>query len=484
MKGFGVSSFWNAVRASYWFLPSLMAVSAIALGAVAVWLDVGPGSSWLEGLGWYQSAKPEGAQQVLSTIAGSMITVAGVVFSITIVALAYASSQYGPRLLTNFMSDRGNQVTLGTFIATFLYCLVVLRTIRGGEEGSFVPQIAVMIGMLMGLMSIGVLIYFIHHVPQSIHINHVAARIGRQLLQGVEQRFPRRIGEAPELGDLAGRRPAEALTALCGDGPRHRIAEVTGCETGYIQAIDEERLMRAACKHDLVLRLAHRPGDFLHRGRRLLEAWPAERVDAAAEAIRASYTVGDKRTPFSDLDFLVGELVEIAARALSTGVNDPATARTCLDWLGAGASEMAQRHVPAAERADPDGTIRVIARPDDFDLYFVRSFGALRQYVARDRNAALHWLATASDIAASCVRADQLRAIRRETDRFLESAENALDAPAWAEVAASGEKTGASIAAASEAISRVERSIRGDSAPVRSDGSAIPTTAGSSAASS
>ncbi|MDQ3479342.1 MAG: DUF2254 domain-containing protein, partial [Pseudomonadota bacterium] len=126
------------LRASYWLVPAIMALLAIALGAVTVWLDAGPAAGIMDGLGWYQKAKPDGAHQVLSTIAGSMITVAGVVFSITIVAIAYAASQYGPRILTNFMTDRGNQVTLGTFIGTFVYCLVVLRTIRGGDEGQFV----------------------------------------------------------------------------------------------------------------------------------------------------------------------------------------------------------------------------------------------------------------------------------------------------------------------------------------------------------
>jgi uncharacterized membrane protein len=136
------------LRASYWFVASIMALLGILLGGIMVYLDAGPGAGWLDGLGWYQKAKPDGAHQVLSTIAGSMITVAGVVFSITIVAIAYAASQYGPRILTNFMTDRGNQVTLGTFIATFVYCLVVLRTIRGGDEGEFVPQMAVMVGLV------------------------------------------------------------------------------------------------------------------------------------------------------------------------------------------------------------------------------------------------------------------------------------------------------------------------------------------------
>jgi uncharacterized membrane protein len=429
----------EAVQASYWFVPSIMAFAATLLGVLTVWLDAGPASDWLNDLGWYQSVKPDGAHEVLSTIAGSMITVAGVVFSITIVALAYASSQYGPRVLTNFMTDRGNQVTLGTFIATFVYCLVVLRTIRGGDE-EFVPQLAVMVGMALGLASIGVLIYFIHHVTQSIHINHVAARIGHQLIAGVDQRFPRFIGDPPDERQRVTDHSREAAAALNGAGDSRRVAQVKGTATGYVQAVDDERLMTEARKHDIVLRLRYRPGDYLHAGRTLMEAWPTERVsEEAAEGLRESYNVGNKRTPHGDLDFLVEELVEIAARALSTGVNDPATARTCMDWLGAGASEIARRDLPSPERADCDGTVRVIAQPDRFEDYLERSFGALRQYVARDMAATLHALRTLGEIAVACSQRSQLEAVQAETNRLLDMAADALDGPALATVSSRGE---------------------------------------------
>lgn len=430
----------EVVRASYWFIPSVMAIVAIVLGALAVWLDSsGPASDWLSGLSWYQSAKPDGAHEVLSTIAGSMITVAGVVFSITIVALAYASSQYGPRLLTNFMTDRGNQVTLGTFIATFVYCLVVLRTIRGGD-GEFVPQLAVMIGMVLGLASIGVLIYFIHHVPQSIHINKVVAGIGRQLIASVGNRFPRFIGEEAAPHERAFHRVPEAATALSGKGDDPRVVSIAGTATGYIEAIDEDRLMEAAHRHDLVVRLRYRPGDYLHAGRTLLQAWPAERVSRkAAEGLRGSYAVGDKRTPYGDLDFLIEELVEIAARALSPGVNDPATARTCFDWLGAGASELARRELPGSERTDNEGCVRVIAQPERFEDFIGRSFGALRQYAATDMTAALHTLRTLGEVAVACVHHTQLAALRAEAQWLMEMASCALEGQAGEEVRRRGE---------------------------------------------
>ena len=419
----GFFRFAEGVRSSYWFVPSIMAFLSLLLGAATVWIDVRVGPGWLEGIGWYQMVKPEGAHEVLSTIAGSMITVAGVVFSITILAIAYASSQFGPRVLTNFLADRGNKITLGTFIATYTYCLVVLRTIRGGDEGSFVPQLAVLVGMLLAFCSIGVLIYFIHHVPQSIHINNVVAHIGKQLIHDVGRRFPDFIGDPAEDDEDRGDAAAAPATGFGMDDPK-RIGAVRGKDTGYVQAIDDAALMRTASERDLVLRLRYRPGDYLFAGRSLLEAWPSDRLDEESEeALRGAYTVGTRRTPQGDLDFLINELVEIATRALSTGINDPTTAATCIDWLGAGATEIARRRLPDPRRLGDDGTVRVIALPDGFAEYVERAFGRLRQYAAGDMNAALHVLRTLGEVAAGCCRKEQLDVLAAEAERLMTLAE-------------------------------------------------------------
>ncbi|HEX5776376.1 MAG TPA: DUF2254 domain-containing protein [Caulobacteraceae bacterium] len=409
----------EAIRSSYWFVPTVMAFAAMLLGAGMVWVDVRVEAGWLDEIGWYQAAKPSGAREVLSTVAGSMITVAGVVFSITIVALSYASSQYGPRVLTNFMSDRGNTVTLGTFIATFVYCLVVLRTIRGGDEGSFVPQLAVLLGIALALCSIGVLIYFIHHVLQSIHINHVVASIGRQLIEGVDERFPDYIGQP--IADARQVRPPGDLP------PGQETRSVSATAYGYIQSIDGDTLLKAAEKGGVVLRLRYRPGDFVTKGRPLADASPAERVDEeVCEEVRGAFVVGVKRTPFGDLHFLIDELVEVGARALSSGVNDPLTAATCMDWLGAAIEQIATRKLPDPARTAADGDVRVIALPDGFGIFLGQSFGQLRGYAARDPLAALHFLKTLGEIAARCVDADQLRLIDLERSRLVELAERSL----------------------------------------------------------
>ncbi|MBC7706367.1 MAG: DUF2254 domain-containing protein, partial [Rhodoferax sp.] len=165
--------FWDRLRSSLWFVPATMAFLAVALAVAAVELDKAVADDWLLSLGWSYSGGAEGASLVLGTVAGSMIAIAGAVFSMTLVALSLASSQLGPRLLRNFMRDTVNQVVLGTFVATFVYCLLVLRTIRRADEVAFVPHLSVTIGVLLAIVSVGVLIYFIHHISVSIQADQV-----------------------------------------------------------------------------------------------------------------------------------------------------------------------------------------------------------------------------------------------------------------------------------------------------------------------
>ena len=406
--------FTRSIRASYWFVPSAMLVGAIGLGALMVWLDAGPAASLLDGVSWYQKSKPEGAREVLSTIAGSMITVAGVVFSITIVAISFAANQYGPRILTNFMGDRGNQITLGTFVATFTYSVVVLRTIHAGDT-DFVPQLAVLVAMILALCSIAVLIYFIHHVPESIHINNVTARIGRQLIKLIGGTFPSGAEERPEGSELQERHLAQAAEALFSDPSG--TEKIRSESNGYLQVVDHEKLASVASKHGLVFRLERMPGEFLYDGEVIALAAPRQLVrgDVCANA-RESWSIGRQRTPEQDLLFLVDELVEIAARALSTGVNDPHTANTCVDWLAAAAAKSAQGRQPSRFRVDTEGRLRVVSAPVDFRMQIDRGFGQLRPYLAGDVSAAVHALAKIASVAESCHSEDQRKNLSAEID--------------------------------------------------------------------
>lgn len=428
---------------SYWFVPTIMALGAMLLAAGMVWLDAHQATTWMESLPWLKAARPDGARSLLSSIGGSMIGVAGTTFSVTIAAVVYASGQYGPRLLSNFMSDRGNQVTLGTFIATFLYSLIVVRTIRSpGEvagEAAFVPQLALLVGVILVLCSIAVLIFFIHHVPSRIHINSVIERIGDRLMAEIDDRFPVAVGQ-PLDNEADDSRVPPVFTLKADAAVVAQLGLVRAEHTGYIQLIDESALLATAQQYDLVLRLQFQPGDFAHKGSALLEAYPAASLDDdATAALRGAFAMGSRRTALQDLRFLIDELVEIAARALSPGVNDPFTANSCVDWLSAALADLANRDMPSRLRADDDGAPRVIFHPITFADFVERSFGALAQYASADRIAALRFLDAISDVTLACQSPPRVEILASQVRHFRDLVEEALPDAMRAPVSARSE---------------------------------------------
>ncbi len=421
----------DQLHESYWFVPTIMAVGALLLALTMIYIDSHFGSEWMDGLPWLYAARADGARSLLSSIGGSMIGVAGTTFSVTIAAVVYASGQYGPRLLSNFMSDRGNQVTLGTFIATFVYSMIVLRTIRspgesGADASAFVPQLAVLVAVILVLCSIAVLIFFIHHVPMRIHINSVIEQVGERLIAEIDNRFPVFLGKPLDEALDDPRIPP----AFRPDAPieaYERRTVVRSKNTGYIQLIDEDSLIQTAAKHDLIIRLQYQSGDFAHRGSVLTEAWPGERVDEdVVNALRGAFAMGSRRTALQDLRFLIDELVEIAARALSPGVNDPFTANSCLDWLGAALSDLARRDLPSRLRADDDEALRVIAHPMSFAGFIDRAFGALAQYASADMIAGKRFLNAIGDVALSCDDPGRMAILRLQVGAFRELAGESL----------------------------------------------------------
>ncbi len=334
---------------------------------------------------------------MLSTIAGSTITVAGVVFSITLAAVTYASGQFGPRLLGNFMEDQGNQTTLGIFIGTYLYCLVVLRTIRSAQEASadlngavreaFVPHIAMFGGLALAIVSTAVLIYFVHHVTSGIHINNVIARVGRNLIDDIRKIESDSNTQLPDSAQLA-----------------HDSVAIPASTTGYIEVIDFDALCTIACRHDMLVRTLRRAGDFVAQGWPLLEVHSDCAISPALmEECVAAISVGRQRTSQQDIRFAIDELVEIASRALSPGVNDPFTAIACIDWLSAALTEFDRCPAPSEVLSDRAGTARVLLQPLDFADFLEAAFGQLRSYVAADPNARRHAVLVLTELAFQVV---------------------------------------------------------------------------------
>jgi uncharacterized membrane protein len=263
--------YWDRLRSSFWFLPSLMAAGAVALAFAMVTVDEAVAEEWVLELGWVYTGGAEGASAVLGTIASSMITIAGLVFSMTLVALSLASSQFGSRLLRNFMRDTANQLVLGTFVATFLYCLLVLRTIRRADEVAFVPHVSVTLGVLFAIASLGVLIYFIHHVSVSIQADQIVARVGAELNAGIDRLFPDRTGQGTS------RPAAESLD----DGFDARSRPIAADGDGYVQIVDAQALLRMATRADALFRVDRRPGDYVVEGTTIVTVAPGDCVEGA-----------------------------------------------------------------------------------------------------------------------------------------------------------------------------------------------------------
>lgn len=386
-------SYWDRLRTSFWFLPSTMAGGAILLSFALIQLDGTVGPEWIEALGWLYSFGPEGARAILSAIASSMITVAGLTFSITMLTLQLASSQFGPRLLRNFMRDRGNQIVLGTFIATFVYCLLVLRTVRGTENSSFVPHLSVAFGVLLALASISVLIFFIHHVASAIRIEALLKALAEETREAIERLYPEPLGCDPPNAI-----PSEHSDSDSRSGSQMIFADATG----YVQRIDIDALMQIATEHDLVVVVKSRPGSFVIEYDTIFEIRRSDRLsDKMADQLRGTFIVGQERTPEQDLEFSIRRFVEIAQRALSPGINDPTTALYCIDRLSEAFRLLADRQLPAPVRYDENRHLRIITEVVHFDELACPAFAAIARYGVADADVIKSLLVTLDVLKAA-----------------------------------------------------------------------------------
>lgn len=416
-----IRKYWDRLRSSFWFLPSVMTGCAVVLAFASIALDEAVMNQWLRSPVWAYSGGAEGASMVLGTIAGSMMTIAGVVFSMTLVALSLASSQFGSRLLRNFMRDTANQVVLGTFVSTFVYCLLIMRTIRRAEETLFVPHLSVTIGVLFALVSLGVLIYFIHHVAVSIQADEIVARVGAELIDGVERLFPQQIGEGAT-------QPAAPLLDLdLGLAFSHESGTVAVAADGYLQYIDGDALMALAEQEDVLLQLERRPGQYVVCGSPLVMAWPGDKVtEKFAAEVNSAFVLGHQRTSAQDVEFAIHQLVEIAVRALSPGINDPFTAMACVDRLGSALCRLAQRDMPSSHRFDEQGQLRIVAPAPTFSGIVDAAFNQIRQYARSSAAVTIRLLETITVIAAATSRPQDQAALQLHADMIVRGAREGL----------------------------------------------------------
>ena len=349
-----LASHWRreVLRTSLWFVPSLEVIAAIGLfiGTLAADRAAYRGDFGLPG--WVISGSADAARQILTTIAAAIITVVGVVFSIILVTLTLASTQFGPRMLRNFIRDRGTQLTLGTFVATFVYSVLVLASIGTGSHGDFVPHISVTVTLGLTVIDLAVLIYFIHHTAISIQLPQVIASIAADLAEAIREQGSGPDRPGPEAGPAA----VELVNRTEASG-----AVLLAPVSGYVQFIKHQNLVRLATQAEAVINLEHRPGHFIVRGHRFATVWPPEAAPLVRQALGRAHLIGPQRTLTQDVSFGFDQLVEIAIRALSPAVNDPFTAMTCIDWLGENLCKIVAGWHPARVYRDAQGYVRVIA---------------------------------------------------------------------------------------------------------------------------
>lgn len=412
---------WDVLRASFWFVPIVILVCAIGAAIGFVYLDSRFDLEPEGTLKYIFAGSTSSARTILSIIAGAMIGVAGTVFSITLVALTLATSQFGPRLLRNFMYDRLNQVVLGSFVSTFVYCLIVLNSVKESGEFEFIPVLAVFGAILGAIVNIVLLIVFIHHVAVSIQADEIISDISASLSRSMKSLFPKEAGhesidKEPDIETMKEEYPVEQKACIK--------------RSGYIQSIDNQGLIRHAADVDLVLWLHFRPGQFVVEGEEVCRIYGREEVDEkSVDQVASAFIVGDVRTPLQDAEYAVHQMVEIATRALSPGVNDPYTAIACIDNLSAALCSLTGADFPHRYRSDEEGNLRVVAETLTFNSMLDAAFNQIRHYAEGNPAVVIRLIDALSTIYTFARKDGQRRHIERHAEMVYSTAKRSFTEP-------------------------------------------------------
>lgn len=357
-----LESLGHRLRASLWLVPTTCVACAMALALFLPWLD-----QRTNGEGWdLYPGQAESARELLSTIASSMLTLAGLVFSITILVLQLASSQFSPRVLRTFMADRNTQVAMGLFLGSFVYAMVLLPQVRSGEaHEEYVPSLAVFVAVALVLVCVMMFVRYIHHMAHSIRAVHVLRSVADEAHAALALMYP----------DAGVDEPAAEVRL-----PSHtanQTVENAGA-AGVVTGLDEDALMRLACEHDVVIALTPRMGEFVPRGAPLFSVWGNSKI--AKQRLCECVVLESERTPNQDAAFGLRQLVDVAERALSPGINDPSTAVQALDCVHDLLRALVVRKIPAPARFDEAKRLRLFLPCPDWSDYVHLGLDEVRQY--------------------------------------------------------------------------------------------------------
>ena len=418
---------WEALRTTLWMVPTVLVMVAGVLFVVTFEIDWAAYYGHLTLPFWMRTESADAGREILIAIAAAVITVVGVVFSVTILAVTFASQQFGPRMMRNFVRNVGNQVTLGIFVATFVYSTLALGAIAiSGSHGVFVPHLTILVAEALLLVDIAVLIYFIHHIAKSVQLPEVVAGIARDLTREIDAEFPDPVRSRDAAGPPSGygMSSAEMVKVL-----EERGGTVPAVASGYLQFLGYAQLVEIATRTDSVIRLSHRPGHFIAAGRPLATVWPRGSAAQVAEALAKAHVTGPHRTLMQDPVFAIDQLVEIAIRALSPAVNDTFTALTCIDWLSAGLRRVTGRSLGEGIYRDRSGRVRLIEPAPSYARMANRAFDKIRQASAGMPVVMIHMMDALSSVVEETTSTEQRRILLRQGEMIARSAAESVSEP-------------------------------------------------------
>jgi uncharacterized membrane protein len=407
----------EALRTNLWLVPTVEIVLAGALFAGTYALDRAAYDGSLQMPSFVISGTADAARQILTAIAAAVITVVTLVFSITIVTLTLASTQFGPRMLRNFIRDWITQFTLGSFVATFVYAILALVSIGSGAHGDFVPHLSITVTMALVVLDVAVLVVFIDHIAKSIQLPQVIASIAGDLSRAIEADVALPTADTRKAGPSL----SEMLVRLDDDS-----GVVRALGSGYLQYVSMSTLIEIARRSHAVIRLQHRPGHFVVEGQPLASVWPASAAPGVARALGGAHATGPHRTLTQDLSFAVDQLVEIAIRALSPAVNDTFTALACIDWLGDGLCKIADRWRPAAVHRDAAGHVRVITVTVGFRRLAERAHDKIRQASRAMPAVMIRQLDGIAKVMAHTTSSEQREVLMEQAEMILRASEESV----------------------------------------------------------
>lgn len=403
------------VRSQFWLIPALIVALSIALALFSVHIDRALLKNADTDVYWLFGGKSDAARSLLSAIATSVISVVAIAFSVTIVAIQQASSQYSPRVLRTFTADRGNQLVLGVYIGTFIYALIILRDVRastdGAENAQFIPALSITIALALTLLSAALLVYFIHHITQLIQVDSMLSAIRVDLDQQIKRAYPNEF-RTNELHDRSYEKEVRDTAAL-----RRGTETLIKAESeGYLRIVSLDELIK--CTRGTGARFVWvepMVGDYLVPGLVLARIWSdTELSDNDMRAIRETFIIDDRPSSEQNPLFGIRQIVDVALKALSPSTNDPTTAEECLNQLKGALAKLLTREIPLARR-EIDGIVYLIRRPD-FAEYLHHAVAQIRGASRRDQHVTKHLVLILENLLSIAPNDHRLSALRTELE--------------------------------------------------------------------